>query len=258
MTQTYSNTPPLLAARDLVFGRDRPLSAPLSFNVARGEILALLGMNGRGKTTLLDTLAGILPPVSGTVERAARVGCVPQKFATALAYTVFDIVLMGRARDVGVFELPKREDERAAMAALDRLGIAELAPRPFSALSGGQQQLVVIARALAGGSELLLLDEPTAALDLRRQEAVMTLLQGLAAEGVGIVFSTHDPMHAGLIADKAVVLLPEGRDSVGPAADVLTPELLERAFGVAIDAVPGRPGESARLVPDFHLGRRPS
>ena len=255
MTENLSKETPLLDARHLVFGRSRPLSAALSFTVARGEILALLGMNGRGKTTLLDTLAGILPPISGTVERALRAGYVPQKFATALAYTVFDIVLMGRARDVGVFELPKPEDERAALAALERLGIAELAPRPFSALSGGQQQLVVIARALAGGSGLLLLDEPTAALDLRRQEALMTLLQGLSAEGVGIVFSTHDPMHAGLIADKAVVLLPEGRNAVGEASNVLTPELLERAYGVPIDAVPGRAGEAPRLVPDFHIGR---
>lgn len=150
MAQTDSNTPPLLAARDLVFGRAQPLSAPLSFHVARGEILALLGMNGRGKTTLLDTLAGILPPISGAVERAARVGYVPQKFATAIAYTVFDIVLMGRVRDVGVFELPRHEDERAALAARERLGIADLAPRPFSALSDGQQQLVVIDRAPPG------------------------------------------------------------------------------------------------------------
>lgn len=232
---------PLLTLRNLAFGRGEALSAPISLEVSPGKILAILGSNGRGKTTLLDTIAGILHPLSGDICRYARIGFVPQQFSTTLAYSVLDIVLMGRAREIGTFELPKPEDEAAAMKALHRLGLEELAERDFRRLSGGQQQLVVIARALAGGAELLLLDEPTAALDLKRQETVLSLMESLAARGTGIIFTTHEPLHAG------------EQSLYGSADEILTPENLFEAYGVRIDAVAGK--ASRRLIPDFEIKR---
>ncbi len=240
---------PLLTLRNLAFGRGEALSAPISLEVSPGKILAILGSNGRGKTTLLDTIAGILHPLSGDICRYARIGFVPQQFSTTLAYSVLDIVLMGRAREIGTFELPKPEDEAAAMKALHRLGLEELAERDFRRLSGGQQQLVVIARALAGGAELLLLDEPTAALDLKRQETVLSLMESLAARGTGIIFTTHEPLHAGLVADDALLMLPGEQSLYGSADEILTPENLFEAYGVRIDAVAGK--ASRRLIPDF-------
>lgn len=244
---------PLLTLRNLAFGRGEALSAPISLEVSPGKILAILGSNGRGKTTLLDTIAGILRPLSGGICRHARIGFVPQQFSTTLANSVLDIVLMGRAREIGTFELPKPGDEAAAMKALHRLGLEELAERDFRRLSGGQQQLVVIARALAGGAELLLLDEPTAALDLKRQETVLSLMESLAARGTGIIFTTHEPLHAGLVADDALLMLPGEKSLYGSADEILTPENLFEAYGVRIDAVAGK--ASRRLIPDFEIKR---
>lgn len=243
----------LLEAKALVFGRRTPLSAPLSFEVQPGRIVALLGRNGRGKTTLLDTLMGILPPLSGQLSRNVAVGYVPQKFSTGLAYSVFDVVLMGRARQVGTFALPTKEDEAVAEEQLARLELSSLRNRDIRELSGGQQQLVMIARALAGGASLLLLDEPMAALDLNRQEAVLQLMKSLAASGMGVVFTTHEPVHAGLVADEALLLMPERRHLVGRAQDVLSPDNLEVAFGVNMDAVPSKRTGCRRLVPDFRV-----
>lgn len=165
-----------------------------TLQVTGGRVLALLGPNGSGKTTLLKLLAGVLTPTTGTVHVEGRVGYVPQLMSLPFAYSVFDTVLMGRARHVGLFATPTRTDEQATWAALDHLGLTALAPGPFDQLSGGERQLVVFARALAAGADVLVLDEPTASLDAGHQEMILRLIRRLARdEGFTVIFSTHQP-----------------------------------------------------------------
>jgi ABC-type cobalamin/Fe3+-siderophores transport systems, ATPase components len=136
-----------LSLNALVYGHQQPLFSPMTLNCRPGEIWAVLGANGRGKSTLLDTVTGVLRAISGSVDVRGGVGIVPQSFRPAFAWRVRDVVLMGRARHIALFAQPKREDEQQVMQALAQLNIAHLADTLFHALSGGQQQLVMIARA---------------------------------------------------------------------------------------------------------------
>lgn len=179
----------------------------LSFALGEGQTLALLGPNGRGKTTLLKCLAGLLRPSAGSVQRPGAIGYVSQQFVSPFAYTVRDIVVMGRARHLGIFASPTRWDRRLADEALALLGISAFAERTVTALSGGERQLVLVARALASGAALMLLDEPTASLDFRNQAILLSTLRHLAAERrLGIVMTSHDPAQALEIADRALLL----------------------------------------------------
>ncbi len=227
-----------LSARQLLYGHGEALFAPLDFTCAAGEICAVLGANGRGKTSLLQTLIGTLPALGGTVHCAGGIGFVPQDFASAFAYRVFDIVLMGRAAHVGLLRMPDRRDESIAREALETLNIAPLAHRPFHSLSGGQRQLVLIARALATRGCLLVLDEPTSALDLFNQQAVLQLIRRLAREqGISILFTTHDPSHAALAADNTLLLLPQRQWVFGATGEVLSEQNLQQAYGVTVKQI---------------------
>ena len=151
---------------NLLYGYSRPLFAPLNLQCRSGDIWAVLGANGRGKSSLLDTLTGVLAPLGGQFTGTGGIAIVPQHFRPAFSWLVRDVVLMGRARHVNLFAQPSADDERQVQEALAQLGIATLADKVFRALSGGQQQLVLIARALVGASQNILLDEPCSALDL--------------------------------------------------------------------------------------------
>ncbi len=167
----------------------------------KGSVTALLGPNGRGKTTLLKLLLGILKPTEGSLRLAGRAAFIPQLFRTAFAYTVLEMVLMGRARQVGLWSQPTGTDEAAALAAPDRFGLADLAARPFDQISGGQRQLAVLARAIVSEAEIIILDEPCSALDLRNQALVLEWIRRLAdAHGLTVLFSTHAPQHASAMA----------------------------------------------------------
>lgn len=227
-----------LRARRLEYGYQHPLFMPLDFACAKGEVCAILGANARGKTTLLLTLLGMLPVLAGDVSRTGGIGFVPQDFSATFSYRVFDIVLMGRAANVGLLQLPSAQDEAIARQSLDVLDIGMLANRTFQSLSGGQRQLVLIARALATRGDILILDEPTAALDLYHQQAVMRLIDRLAhRQGISILFTTHDPGHASLLADNTLLLLPQREWVYGPTAQVLNEENLLCAYGVAVKRV---------------------
>ncbi|HBT6877113.1 TPA: ABC transporter ATP-binding protein, partial [Klebsiella pneumoniae] len=142
-----------LSLQSLRYGHRQPLFAPLTLACRPGEIWAVLGANGRGKSTLLDTLTGVLPPLGGEMQCEGGVALVPQSFRPAFRWRVSDVVLMGRARHVDLFAQPDEEDARRVEQALAQLGIAALAEDDFGALSGGQQQLVLIARALVSASQ---------------------------------------------------------------------------------------------------------
>ena len=162
-----------------------------SLQVGGGEVVAVLGPNGRGKTTLLRCAAGLLAPTEGVVRRGVGVGYVPQAQAAGLGYPVLDMVLMGRVRHVRSYASPGRRDVAAAQHALEQVGLSHLAERAVTRLSGGERQLVVIARALASESPMLILDEPASALDLHNQATVLRLLRDLADAGMGVL---HGPL----------------------------------------------------------------
>ncbi len=207
--------------------------------VRRGSIFALLGPNGSGKTTLLKAILGALKPTSGTIAIDGRTAFVPQLFQVTFDYTVLDMVLMGRARQVGLFSQPSAQDEEAAMASLDRFGIADFARHPFHELSGGERQLVIFARALVSEAEILILDEPTSALDLKNQIVVLDWITRLSyQDGLTVLFTTHHPHHALAVADNALLMLGGSKFAYGPASEVLSEKNLHSLYGVDIKLLP--------------------
>jgi iron complex transport system ATP-binding protein len=238
----------ILRARGLGFGHaERAVGRDASFALGAGEVLAVLGPNGGGKTTLFRTLLGLLPAQAGTIELEGRAlqsyersalarvaGYVPQGHAPQFAYSVREIVLMGRTAHLALFAAPGARDRDAADQAIAALGLAALANRPYTELSGGERQLVLIARALAQGPHLLVLDEPTAGLDFGNQLRVLDRISQLARQGIAIVFSTHDPDQAFLCAQR-VLLLAQGREPVvGAPNDTITAANLRELYGVEV------------------------
>ena len=217
-----------------------------SVTVARGSLTGLLGPNGCGKTTLLKLLAGVLQPDAGSVtlngrpltamsrrDVARHVAVVPQETHPAFDFTVMEMVLMGRHPHLGVFQLEGPRDFAIAREALAATGTAHLAERQYMTLSGGEKQRVVIASALAQSADVLLLDEPTAALDLGYQLEVASLLRRLNRErGVTMVLATHDLNLAASLCD-TLVLLRGGRVlAQGATRDVLTSAMVHQLYGV--------------------------
>ena len=202
----------------------------LNFALKQGDILAILGQNGCGKSTLLDLLLGIHRPIQGKIEVHQSIGFVPQFFSSPFTYSVLDIVLMGRSTHINTFAKPKLHDYQIAMQALDYLNLSHLANREFASLSGGQRQLILIARAIASECKLMLLDEPTSALDLANQNVVLSLLRDLATiRGMTIVFTTHQPNHAVAVANKTLLM---NKQSIlfGETAETLNGENLTQLF----------------------------
>jgi iron complex transport system ATP-binding protein len=253
----------VLKATDLSFAyrRDAPrVVNGVSMAVARGELVGILGPNGSGKTTLLKLLGGALEPSAGSVgldgrplagwsrrSLAQRVAFVPQETHAPFDFSVLDIVLMGRYPHLGSFALEGPADLAIARRALESTGTAAFENRSFGTLSGGEKQRVVIASALAQSPELLLLDEPTASLDVGHQLEVRMLLERLNAGGsVTMVLSTHDLNFAAALC-RHLVLLRDGRVLAhGPTEDVLTPDAVRALYDV--DADIERHSRAGRLV----------
>ncbi len=209
-----------------------------SASVSTGRVFALLGPNGRGKTTLLKLLLGALRPTEGTLSVKGHLAFVPQLFQVSFDYSCLDMVLMGRAKKVGLFSQPTPKDEEAAFDALDRFGMADYANRPFHELSGGQRQLVIFARALVAEADVLILDEPTSALDLKNQALILDWIGTLSRkEGLTIIMTTHHPHHALAVADDALLMLGQGAPIVGSPSEVLTEANLTALYGVPMKRV---------------------
>ena len=246
-----------IAARDLgVRYEGRVALEGVSLDVAAGEWVALVGPNGAGKTSLLRALAGTVP-ASGSIAVGGRarsdmsrrrwarlVAAVPQHPILPPAMTAAEYVLLGRTPHLGYLATEGRADVAAALSALDRLDAGDLGARALGSLSGGERQRVVLARALAQAPEVLLLDEPTAALDIGHQQQVLDLVEGLRRErGIAVVAALHDLTMAAQYADR-LVLLDGGRVvAEGPPASVLTAEALARFSGARVSLLSGPGGE---------------
>jgi iron complex transport system ATP-binding protein len=240
------------------YTRDRWVFRELSVRLAPGTITAVLGPNGRGKTTLLRCAAGLLEPTEGTVRRDGPVGYVPQAHGGTFGYRVLDMVLMGRVRHVATFGVPSRHDRHAAWDAMDRVDITHLADRPVTELSGGEAQLVRIARAVASGCRVLALDEPVTGLDLHNQGRVLSLMRELARQDMTLLATTHHPEHALHVADAVVLMYGPSDVETGAAAALLTDDRLSELYGIDVHiAELDTDGETRRvLVTDYRGGGR--
>lgn len=252
-----------IAAESLAFGyRSHVVGRDVTISVRPGEVVALLGPNGGGKTTLLKTMIGLIPARSGMVlfdgqpiatlpvtARARLVGYVPQAHGGTFAFTSRQVVMMGRSAHTGLFARPSARDRAVVNEMLERMGIAHLAERPTTQISGGERQLVLIARALAQEPSYVVLDEPTASLDFGNQGKVMRQIRRLAGDGLGVLFTTHDPNQALGHADRVALLRDGGIMAEGPAAAVLARDNLERLYGSPVLTVAEAGGRTA-FLPD--------
>jgi len=237
----------------------------VSFSVQQGDFFIIIGPNGSGKTTLLKCISGILRPRTGRLEilgaavqgysrksLARSIALVPQTAPVDFPFTVTEVVLMGRSPHLGILGVEHQQDLERARQAMDFTGVASLAHRRLDQLSGGERQRVMIARAICQGPRIILLDEPTASLDLAHQVRVMDLMERLRHEKkVTILMSSHDINLAALYGNR-LMLLKEGHVvSIGPPAEVLTFQTLEAAYGcpLLVDKSPLGNFQRVTLVP---------
>lgn len=252
-------TAPLIEVRAAAFryGQQTVFDG-IDLDVFRGEVLTVLGPNGCGKSTLLRCIGGALKLAAGTVridgldlsaldaaERARRVGYLFQRHSPSFPFVVLDVVTMGRTPHLGVLAGPSVEDTRIAEDALDQVGMRHLEYKAYTELSGGELQLVLLARTLAQRPDVILLDEPTSHLDFRNQVRSLKAIGALAARGVTMIMTTHDPNHAFLLPGRVLLMQPEGKFLVGPAAEVISDSTLTATYGIDISvaSVPRRGGD---------------
>lgn len=222
-----------------------PILKNISFSLGEGQLYALLGANGAGKTTLFRCILGLNEKYEGSItvdggevralrprELSHRIAYIPQVHYPAFSYSVLEMVLMGTTHRLSAVGAPGAREEAAALDALRTLGTEQLAQRDYGKISGGEQQLVLIARALVQGTKLLLMDEPTASLDYGNQQRVLAAVRSLTREGHTVLLSTHDPQHALTYADRILALSDGKLIADGAPRDALTPALIRMLYGV--------------------------
>ena len=229
---------------------NRPVLHDISFSVEKGEFLSILGPNGVGKSTLFRCVLGLLSGYTGQVlvdgmdarrfsarEAAKHIAYIPQSSHSIFNYSVFDIVLMGRTSGLSTFRSPGKKDKELCQWAMEKVGITRLADRCFHRLSGGEQQLVLIARALVQKAPVLMLDEPTANLDFGNQLLVLEQARALAREGYTVIQTTHHPEQSYMFSDR-ILAIQKGRVlTEGNPREVLNKDTLHALYGVDVDVV---------------------
>lgn len=232
---------------DAFYGKHKVLSN-ISFSLDNGKLMCVLGPNGVGKSTLFQCILGLNRQHSGKIcidgvdieklnirQRAKQIAYIPQSHQPVFSYNVQDIVLMSTESTINGMKGPGSEQKEMALQAMERVGISHLAERKYTQISGGERQLVMIARALAQQAKVLIMDEPTSNLDYGNQIRIMMQIKQLAEEGYTILQSSHQPEQAFLYADEILVLW-QGRVLIqGPPKEVLTQEIIQKIYGVEVE-----------------------
>lgn len=219
----------------------------ISLSVETGEILCLLGPNGVGKTTFFKSILGLLNLLGGEIlidgenvlklpkkEIAKLIGYVPQAHTPPFPFSVLDVVVMGRTAHMGMFASPSLKDIKIAEEALETLGISFLKDRIYTEISGGERQMVLIARALTQQPKILIMDEPTSNLDFGNQIRVLEQINNLSKKGMGIIMTSHFPNHVFLCSTKVALMQRDNVFAVGSVEDVVTEENLKSAYGIRV------------------------
>ena len=240
----------LVDVKNISFSYDKDSPAVfenISFSIEKGDVLCVLGPNGTGKTTLIKCINGLHKVNEGEVylnganiqnlsfrDISRTVGYIPQGHVPSFPFTVFDVVLMGRSPYVNITSSPKEKDREIAMNALETLGIEDLKDKSYTNLSGGERQLVFLARVLAQEPDLLILDEPTNHLDFGNQIKLLEIIEQLSKLGLAVIMSSHYPDHAFIAASKVAIMKDKGFIDFGTPEDVLSEENLKKAYGIDV------------------------
>ena len=240
----------LVDVKNISFSYDKDSPAVfenISFSIEKGDVLCVLGPNGTGKTTLIKCINGLHKVNEGEVylngssiqtlsfkDISRMVGYIPQGHVPSFPFNVFDVVLMGRAPYLNITSSPKEKDREIAMNALETLGIEDLKDKSYTNLSGGERQLVFLARVLAQEPDLLILDEPTNHLDFGNQIKLLEIIEQLSKLGLAVIMSSHYPDHAFLAASKVAIMKDKGFIDFGTPDDVLSEENLKKAYGIDV------------------------
>lgn len=243
----------LIETANLTIGyHHRPMISGIDFRLKPQQICCILGANGAGKSTFLKTLLGLLPPISGDLlfkqrplnewqpqALARQIAYVPQAHHSLFHFSVLEMVLMGRSAYLRWYQTPKKQDKETALQALASLNIEHLASRYYPELSGGEKQLVLIARAIAQQAELLIMDEPTASLDFGNQIRVLDHINALREQRIALIITTHHPQQADFLAhhaDDSVVILNQQHTPAfvqGSKSQMLQLNTLAQAYRIA-------------------------
>ena len=247
-----------------------PVFRDISFTLGAGEILSILGRNGIGKSTLIRCILNLMPLAEGRVllagreisrlspsEIATRIGYVPQTHQAVFPFSVFEFVLMGRTPHISIFRTPGREDNRIAARTIEKIGISHLTGKSIADLSGGERQMVMIARAIAQSPKVLILDEPTSHLDVANQIKVLSVIEMLSREGIAVIMSTHFPDHGFLLSQRIAVMQHGRFIATGRAGEVITHRNLFDAYGIDIDVCYVREAGRRVCIPRCDAALRP-
>ncbi|MFH0921196.1 MAG: ABC transporter ATP-binding protein [Fibrobacterota bacterium] len=250
-----------LSTRNLSAGYgNKTVVSGINIKISAGEVVCLLGANGSGKTTLFKALLGLIPMRGELLlngkphhehtrkELACLMAYVPQTHIPSFPYTVLDMVIMGRTPYIDAYSVPSRKDGEESLRILGNLGIRHLQNRPYDELSGGERQLVLIARALAQAPRFLLMDEPTSHLDFGNQIRTLQLISRLAASGIGVIMTTHLPDHAFICATRVLALHQGKIVSEGAPREVIDSSLMKKMYDFDIDVIP-RPSGRCLCAP---------
>ena len=238
-----------IEVRDLNFSyKTAEVLKGITFDVSEGTLLCVLGKNGAGKSTLFRCILGLLKGYHGSImidgipaadlparELAKRISYIPQSHSTIFSFSVMDMVMMGTTAHLNKFENPGKNERAVSEAALETMNIRHLKNRNFCSISGGEQQMVLIARAIAQQTKILIMDEPCANLDYGNQIKVMKAVKNLAKQGYLIIQATHNPEHVFLFADEVLVILEGKVGAKGFAEEILTEGLLKKIYGININ-----------------------
>ena len=242
---------PLFDVRNISFSYDdEEIFSDISFSIERGDVLCVLGPNGTGKTTMIKCLNGLHDIDGGEIlingenikklsyaEISKHIGYIPQSHIPSFPFKVLDVVLMGRAPYLNLTDSPKKEDVEIAVNSLKTLGIHDLKDKEYTNLSGGERQLVFLARILCQQPDILILDEPTSHLDFGNQIKLLEIIDNLANSGLSIIMSSHFPDHAFLSSTKVAIMKDKKFIDFGTPDDVVTEENLKKAYSIDVKLI---------------------